>query len=278
MRPFLLISLVAAALAAAVFVAAPTDDAAVRGLWSRHPYGSGGDADPVSFYYFHEGDIGLYRYGKVAYNNTHSYHYDVSGDTLTLRMNKTGVAHALRYRVERGEGPPVLVVTNDPHNPGVAETRYTWVPPSTTAPGADDLFFADQTRASSDAESRALGIDNRLWMDLKTFTTGGMGFSLYQLRPAGIDGRGTGWHHVGDFDDWSTESLAYRVVNVDDGHGLALTFPLRGDRTVSPLVVAGEGKSRTLTLRSDPREFWAAHSFVDAGPSFGSFRAVALSR
>ena len=41
-------------------------------------------SDELRFYYFHEGDKGLYRYGKAGYNNTASFDWRVSGDELTL--------------------------------------------------------------------------------------------------------------------------------------------------------------------------------------------------
>src|SRR5690242_9019738 len=88
MRSSFVVVAVLAAAAAAVFVA--RDDAAaadVKGLWSRYPHGTGKEADPVAFYYFHDGDIGLYRYGKVAYNNTHSYHWTTDNGTLILDYN-----------------------------------------------------------------------------------------------------------------------------------------------------------------------------------------------
>lgn len=276
------VAVVLVAAAAVAFVATRDDAAAadVKGLWSRFPHGTGKEADPVAFYYFHDGDIGLYRYGKVAYNNTHSYHWNTENGTLVLDYNKTGEHQALRYRV-LDENPKVLVIVDDPHNPGVKETRYTWVPPPDFRSVAADLFDDeedDEVAASSDVSPSAERIDNRLWMDLKSFKTGGMGFALYQLRPAGIDGRGTGWHHLGDFNDWSTEALSYRLIRGSDGQAgsaVDLLFTLRNERSSSPLQVGHrsvDGKDvRFLTIQSDPRGFWAAHSYDDAGPSFGSF-------
>ena len=123
--------------------------------------------------------------------------------------------------------------------------------------------------ASDDAA--APGIDNRLWIDQRAFKTGGMGFQLYQLRAVGIDGRGTGWHHVGDYDDWSTESLTYRIVRGAEGpERLDLSFTLAGERHMTGLTVQGTGPHRTLTLASDPRDYWATHTYVDGGVSFGA--------
>ncbi len=280
---------VVAAVSAAVYSAVARDDAAdaaaVRGLWSRVPHGTGQDADPVAFYYFHDGDIGLYRYGQVAYNNTHSYHWSADGDTLSLDYNKSGERQALGYRVEQGS-PKVLVIVDDPMNPGVKETRYRWVPPPDFGPEAADLENRDEHDAGDVDLTLGERVDNRLWMDLKSFKTGGMGFSMYQLRPAGIDGRGTGWFHVGDFNDWSTEALSYRLVRGEDGSRLEsqpgaagtavdLLFTLRKERSVARLQVGhrsvGGKDVRFLTIQPDPRDFGAAHAYEDAGPSFGMF-------
>lgn len=281
------------------FVRAGADEDAVRGLWSRHPYGSGPESAPVAFYYFHTDDIGLYRYGKAGYNNTHSYHWSADGSSITLDYNKRGLRQVLQVRLEPGT-PKTMIVTDDPNNPGVTETRYTWVPPPDFGSVAADLFDDDDSNsAASDDAAGKVGVDNRLWMDLEVYKTGGMGFSLYQLREAGIDGRGTGWHHLGDFNDWSTEALSYRLLRANqaqesapaaviDGaeaaqnaQGIDLQFSLRGERSSSALRVghrSANGKDvRFLTLQSDPRAFWSTHSYDDAGPSFGSFRSLVLS-
>lgn len=287
MRAFLFVAALCASVAVVVSYVdhahdvAATDD--VRGLWSRYPHGTGPESAPVAFYYFHSDDIGLYRYGKVGYNTTHSYHWSADNDHIKLSYNKSGAQQSLQYRLE-GTSPKMLVVVDDPHNPGVKETRYTWVPPPDFGAVAADLFDGDDgDDAGRDGESdddeaaAAARVDNRLWIDLQNYQTGGMGFALYQLRAAGIDGRGTGWHHVGDFDDWSTEALAYRLVKTPDGaQAIDLQFILRSDRATSPLQLGHRDRGgkdvRFLTIQSDPRGFWAAHSFDDGGPSFGSFR------
>ena len=47
-----------------------------------------------------------------------------------------------------------------------------------------------------------------IWIDYRNLATGGAEFHMYQLAATAIDGRGGGWFHRGDFDDWSTESTA----------------------------------------------------------------------
>src|SRR5690606_7804255 len=99
------------------------------------------------------------------------------------------------------------------------------------------------------------------------FATGGMGFSMYQLSSAGIDGRGTGWHHRGDFDDWSTESLTYRF----DATSMELRFDLTGERSSTGYgVVMGEDKKRRLVLHEDPRNWWQRAVFADMGRAFAA--------
>jgi hypothetical protein len=260
------------------------DAATLKGLWSRHPDESGREDAPVAFYYFHDGGIGLYRYGQIGHNTTHSYRWAVGehhGATLlVLTYNKTGEVQHLQVRLEQ-DGRRTLVIHRDPKNPGVAESRYFFVPPPSSLALAPDMVepaapWSSSSSASSwssSSSSSSGGIDDRLWIDERRFKTGGMAFSLYQLRKAGIDGRGTGWHHVGDYDDWSTESLSYRQLRGDGGvDRLDLAFPLRGDRTTTGVwVTVDAAGKRSLTLAHDPRDFGARHTFKDGGPSFAVF-------
>lgn len=275
---------------AVVVLRAPAPEPQLYGLWSRLPLGNSDDGAPMNFYYFHnEGGIGLYRYGKVAYNTTNSYHWSVDGDDIVLDYNKSGSRVRVPYRIEKGTRP-VLVLVGDPRTPGQAETRYAWLPPMQQADVAPDLFGGDDDDAAATSPDSLSSdrVDNRLWMDFKSFKTGGNAFSLYQLRQAGIDGRGTGWHHVGDFDDWSTESFAYRLVRLgagdrlegDDGageaaRGLDLVFNLRQERATTALRTShrsvGGKDVRFLTMSADPRDFQAPHEYRDAGPSFAAF-------
>ncbi|MDP2343236.1 MAG: hypothetical protein Q8O67_19920 [Deltaproteobacteria bacterium] len=277
MRSFLAFLVVATALGGAFVVGRGAglggSDDELKGLWTRWPEAGKREEAPVAFYYFHSDGIGLFRFGKIGYNTTNSYNWSTENGTIVLSYRKTGEVVRLPYRIERGS-PNVLVVGDDSHNPGVAVSRYTFVPFEQSANTAPDLF--DEERPTQLENPRSPDrIDNRLWMDLKKYATGGMGFALYQLREAGIDGRGTGWHHVGDFDDWSTEALSYRVNRTASGRELDLLFTLRNERRTTPLLTGHRTKDgadvRFLTLQQDPRGFWAAHAFDDAGPSFGAF-------
>ena len=253
--------------------AAAVDTATLKGLWSRHPDESGREDAPVAFYYFHDGGIGLYRYGQIGHNTTHSYRWAVGehhGATLlVLTYNKTGEVQHLHVTLEQG-GRRTLIIHRDPKNPGVDESRYVFVPPPSSFSQAPDLAPSVTSLSSLSA---AGGVDDRLWIDERRFKTGGMAFSLYQLRKAGIDGRGTGWHHVGDYDDWSTESLSYRQLRGEGGvDRLDLAFTLRGDRTTTPVRIDVDAAGqRRLTLGHDPRDFGASHTYKDGGPSFAVF-------
>ena len=251
------------------------NDAAMdlKGLWSRHPDSTGRDDEPMAFYYFHTGGVGLYRYGQIGHNTTNSYtwrvDHDDRGPVVELRYTKTGVVQRLAFSIER-DGQPVLVLPVDPKQPGISNARYSFMPPPDLGAVAPDLVedIGDDV-ASLDAHR----LDHRLWIDQQTFATGGIGFRLYQLRAAGIDGRGTGWVHIGDFDDWSTESLSYRLLRngAGDVDRLDLKFALRGDQSLTPVQVFVVDKKRSLRLQHDPRDFGASHDYVDGGPSFAGF-------
>lgn len=216
------------------------------GLWSA--FGPGGDGEPVRFYYFHGDGHGLYRYGRVGATNTNSFDYTVDGDVVTVVFRKTGARHRVHFAVESDGQGNALVLEGDPKTGGRA--RYHLVRPDPVAP--------HEVCAGAP-------VAGRMWMDRTAFATGGYGFDLYQLRCAGIDGRGTGWFHRGDFDDWTTESLVYRIA----GDRLELQFATGARPESTPFVVAGDDV-RTLTLASDPRDFWHAHRYIDVGASFGS--------
>lgn len=259
------------------------DPAALNGLWTRWPDAGTREDAAVAFYYFHHDGIGLFRFGRIGYNTTNSYRWSADDNVITIDYKKTGQSVRLAYRIEAGT-PNVLVVDDDSQNPGVKVSRYTFVPFEQSVATAPDLF--DVAQALNVDESPLYDrIDNRLWIDHKQYATGGSAFSLYQLRAAGIDGRGTGWHHVGDFDDWSTEALGYRVHRRGSERELDLLFTLRNERSTTPLTTgqrANDGApTRVLTLLQDPRGFWAPHAFDDAGPSFATFlvnRGAAGSR
>jgi hypothetical protein len=169
----------------------------------------------------------------------------------------------------------VLVLQGDPKHPEEQATRYTFVPSPDAARWAPDLEAAWERPAQSAPHDVLLRVDNRLWIDLRRFATGGVGFSLWQLRAQGIDGRGTGWHHVGDFDDWSTEQLTYRSMPTGEQTGvLEVLFSWRKERATTAWSVRRDGDARVLRLAVDPRDFGAAHDYVDAGPSFAGLGRV----
>jgi hypothetical protein len=222
----------------------------LRGLWMR--YDSRGEGDPLRFWYFHGDGKGLYRYGKVGLANTHSFDYALSRTDahgadapidVSLRFRKRGEAHTLVATIDTDGQGTWLSFTGDPREPGA---RYRKV--------ESDL----------DLESSAIG--DRIWIDYRNLATGGAEFHMYQLAATAIDGRGVGWFHRGDFDDWSTESLTYRI----DGDRLELFFDLREEpNTTGFRVVEGE-HGRELWLDADPRDYWAAHRYRDGGRSFRS--------
>lgn len=222
----------------------------LRGLWMR--YEGRGEGDPLRFWYFHGDGKGLYRYGKVGLANTHSFDYSVSrSGELSLRFRKRGEEHHTRAIVEVDEDGTWLRFAEDPRERGA---RYRKVE-------------TDLGRATlADAAAAKPGIGDRIWIDYRNLATGGAEFHMYQLAATAIDGRGVGWFHRGDFDDWSTESLTYRV----DGDRLELFFDLREEpNTTEFRLVQGE-RGRELVLEEDPRDYWAAHRYLDGGRSFGS--------
>lgn len=213
---------------------------ALQGLWNKYPVGELGD--PVRFYYFHDGGVGLYRYGRQGFTNTNSFDWSAQDGVLKLRFRKTGETYAVRYSLE--EGGRVLVLADDPKEPGGA--RYV------------------KERGPVEADLAPLGPPSgSMWIWQQRFATGGSGFSIYQLAPAAIDGRGIGWHHRGDFDDWSTEALRYRVVN----GRITFRFELTGEEHTTRFSLEG-GDKGVLHLVEDPRNWWQRSSFKYMGKSF----------
>jgi len=231
----------------------PIAEDILHGLWMR--YETRGEGDPLRFWYFHGDGKGLYRYGKVGLANTHSFDYDIEGAELYLRFRKSGEEHVIDVRVEHGDdGRTWLSLTNDPYEPGA---RYYKV--------ESELDFATATRewAPEDAGS---GIGDRIWIDYRSFASGGAEFHRYQLAKTAIDGRGVGWFHRGDFDNWSTESLTYRI----DGDRLELFFDIREEPNVTEFKLVEGAHGRELVLDADPRDYWATHHYRDGGRSFGT--------
>jgi hypothetical protein len=260
-RPFVLAAF-ATAVAAVPLAAsiAPCDDdrpVAIRderpaehddplvGLWAVPS--PDGREDGVRFYYFHGNGQGLYRYGRVGFTNTNSFDYSVDGDVLRLVFRKTGARHEIPFTIREDSGGASLSLAHDPKNPRNA----TYV----------------QRRNEPVAPHEACNAPlpaGRMWFDRVGFATGGYGFGMYQLRCAGIDGRGTGWFHRGDFDDWTTEALVYRI---HEGR-LDLQFATSHDDEWTSFTIGAS--PRTMRVANDPRDFWHSHDYVDVGPSFGS--------
>lgn len=251
--------------------------AALAGLWTRWPT-SRQDGDAVRFWFFHPEGIGLYRYGKIGLNTTNSFDWHVDGDELVVTFRKTGAVARTPYEL-RDDPARALVLARDPKEP--SSVPYVFVPPPARAALTEDLEgFLDNVPHCPQADTpTASPVAGRLWIDQRTFATGGRGFLLYQLKDASIDGRGVGWHHIGDFDDWSTEALTFRMTADPSAPGAAhleLWFPIRQERatttlTQSPASQPGsDAPAAHLTMHEDPRDFWHLHRYVDGGPSFGS--------
>jgi hypothetical protein len=236
--------------------AEPAGDAerALSGIWWQE----GADRRTTQrFYYFHGDGTGLFRYGAPGLTNTHSFDYVVRGDDLLLMFRKTGDRHVVRFSISEGPrtGTDRLELADDPRGHGSSR----WVRTS------------DRTVGPRAGQEASFG---RMWIDLRTYATGGRGFALYQLREPGIDGRGTGWFHRGDFDDWSTEALTYRRIEDE----LELTFESTGQTFSTTFAIEGEGDARVLRLDTDPRDYGLHHRYRDGGPSFGSFRLRLLGQ
>ncbi len=218
-------------------VAAPAE---LLGLWQfTRPEREG---DPLRFYYFHDGGIGLVRYGRMGLTYTRSFHWSAEPGSLTLVFTKDGSHHQVPYALD-GEGA-VLHLPKDPAFSG--DNRYT-----------KDL----RPRSLEFAAEHPLA---RLWIEPTKDRRGGEGFRMYQLQAPTIDGRGVGWYHEGDMSEWSTETLTYRRT----GGSLELFFPVRGERIATEVVMGEDGEGRTLRLAEDPRNFWHERTYRDGGPGF----------
>lgn len=240
----------------------PASDA-LQGIWTR--YVSGEEGSPVAFWYFHGDGKGLYRYGRVGLTNTHSFDYELSGAgsrlDLNLRFRKTGEAHAISALVERDErGRAWMVLRGDPRGPGARYQRVSEL-------GEGQELGED---ADGELEATRAALGDRLWIDYGNYATGGAGFHMYQFARSSLDGRGIGWFHRGDFDEWSTESLTYRI----SGDHLELYFDLREEPTRTRFRLTQGEQGRELWLDADPRDYWAPHRYRDGGKSFDSTSAA----
>ena len=237
----------------------------LRGLWTQ--WESQSEGEPVSFWYFHGDGKGLYRYGLIGLTNTHSFDYVVRGSgedfDLDLRFRKSGDAHDLRAHIRSDSESTWLTFDGDPRVPGAS---YRLIDSS--------LDLADRMSRRADTQSREAakpGIGDRLWIDYRNHATGGSEFHMYQLAKTALDGRGVGWFHRGDFDNWSTESLTYRI----DGDEIELYFDLYEDDNTTKFRIVESNELRELILDEDPRDFWATHRYKDGGRSFEGAPAFA---
>lgn len=239
------------------------EDKALYGLWNWVPDLPEGHppprADLVRFYYFHEGGIGLYRYGRRGFNNTNSFDWQRKGNELWLKFRKTGTTHKIPFRLQ-GDGEE-LAFEDDPRELGNARYRRARGPVDAQLQFWPARAMANLGQALDDEPT----LSGHMWIDVKAYETGGMGFSMYQFAPAALDGRGVGWHHRGDFDDWSTETLEYRV----EKNGLHLRFDRNQETHRTPFWL--ERKEHTmLQMHSDPRNWWQRSEFVLMGKSFSA--------
>jgi hypothetical protein len=226
---------------AATAPASAANEKALLGLWqATQPQKEG---DPVRFYYFHTGGIGLVRYGKMGLTYTRSFNWRLKGKELVLVFMKDGEHHRVAFALE--DDRATLHFPEDPAFPG--DHRYK----RDLRPRGVD--FADGPHPLA-----------RLWIQPTKDRRGGEGFRMYQLQPPTIDGRGVGWYHEGDMAEWSTETLTYRRT----GDKMELYFPVRDERFTTDIALTGEGPKRTLTLREDPRNFWHERVYRDGGPGF----------
>ena len=228
---------------------APRPAERIRGMWSK--FTPGNDTDPTRFYYFHDGGIGLFRYGKRGLNQTNSYTYQVDDKTIRFRMVKSGDVFESEYSVDKEGNATWLTIKRDPRMGG--EQRYKYVP----APAKVGYGYG----ANADKDHPFA----RLWIQTSKDSKGQETFRLYQLEAPTLDGRGIGWYHEGNYEDWTTEALSYRKT---DGK-LELYFPVRDERITTRMNEGrGQDGKRFIHLAEDPRNFWHPRSYKDGGPGF----------
>lgn len=216
----------------------PSQPPELLGIWERVDLD---DPSLVRYYYFGAKGIGLYRYGKHTLNHTEIFEWQVRRGSLHLRFTKSDRRVASRFRIERADGGRRLRLLRDPRENG-REVAYRLRPaPSRMQVPADGHPFA------------------RTWIRHVP-----QGFRMYQFQPPDGAGRGRGWFHVGDFDEWTTESLSYRRAE----DRLELRFDLTQEQASTQAVERKRAKKRTLYLERDPRNYWHHQVLMDAGPSF----------
>lgn len=236
--PLAAVLLVTPALAA-WFSAPEAAPDSLHGMWSQTEAVKTGD--PVRFYYFHPGSIGLFRYGRMGLTYTKSFHYTVEEDVVAITFLKSGETHRVKYEL-RGS-PKALVLHGDPVMGG--DQTYRLKPPAASVATAEHPL-------------------SRMWTHKTKDGQGQEGFHMYQLQAPALDGRGVGWYHEGDFREWSTETLHYRKT----GAQFFLTYDLRAETHVTTLTLGEDAQGRYFELAEDPRNFWHGRRYGDGGPGF----------
>jgi hypothetical protein len=234
----------------------PPADSNLRGLWLKQS----ADQREFRFYYFHTNGIGLYRYGRRNLNNTNSFDYRVDGKELVLRFRKTGEDRRVRFKLEKKGKETWLLLENDPRERGPTKYRRVDGPLDHSL----DHPFA------------------RMWTEQKKFATGGIGFRIYQFQPPDGSGRGHGWYHQGDYDDWFTEAFEYEkskgrsLLTARPPAALRASEQFSGSLTIRFHFLEKQeiettdfsefsGPKRAIELMSDPRNFWHRARFEDGG-------------
>ncbi|NJK88554.1 MAG: hypothetical protein HC923_03580 [Myxococcales bacterium] len=215
----------------------------LRGIWDRE---GASDLKRVDFYYFHQGDLGLFRFGTTDRNHTEMFRFKKTWRGLEISFKRTGErAFSKMQLVERPDGRRALVLESDPRNGG---RRTTYVhraaPTSQLVPAAKDDFA-------------------RMWMHRRPRLHGGLDFRIYQFQPANASGHGRGWYHEGDYDEWTTESLTYHKGQ----DTLHLRFDEPREIAASPYQLNRSRKAAVLGLDADPRWFGRPSRFEDTGPT-----------
>ena len=236
------------------------DPEAVLGLWTQ--FDSKAPADEMRFYYFHKGGKGLYRYGQVAYNQTHSFDWSVDGNELKLLFRKSGERAKTVIELGGSGNARTITLEKDPRGPG--KVKYTRRPANLDE---ETLMIPALERLHD--KPTASGPAGRMWIDLRRYATGGAGFRFYQLSDHGCPGRPgsqLGWYHLGDGDDWTTETLCYRF----ESGVFQLHFEARNEDAKSRFDHRKDARQdhMSLELARDPRNFLHQSLFIDAGPSF----------
>jgi len=226
----------------------------IEGLWEKRA------GDKIRFYYFHQGGVGLYRYGKVGFNYTNSYTYKVEEGEIVLTFNKTGQVHRVPFELNKG----TMTLKKDPREFGkrvVYKKRMGPMNDQSISLWSNHVQGLAQNPVGPNAPLRPQG---QMWIDAQRYTNGELRFQIYQFAIGAPDGRGAGWHHRGDFSDWSTEGFSYRFNPKD----VTLRFDLTGEEHTSPYRLQSKGETTLFSLGDDPRNFWHRTDFKHMGKSF----------